>query len=165
MASPVTQPATLHAIRQDNMAVHILRLSLFSRLVNNFLYASHFCHENAMGGKKWVQSSLGFLARKSNEQSARLYSQCKKTLYTKYFWGKDRETRKAEKTSRIDLNSYKTFKNGNNKKKTPLLREMLPVYCKLTLQESDLGLKKNNSCHHFSSFVVYCSRSSCCLAA
>lgn len=66
MASPVTQPATLHAIRQDNMAVHILRLSLFSRLVNNFLYASHFCHENAMGEKKefnppwvsWLQKAM-----------------------------------------------------------------------------------------------------------
>lgn len=66
MASPVTQPATLHAIRQDNMAVHILRLSLFSSLVNNFLYASHFCHENAMGEKNefnppwvsWLQKAL-----------------------------------------------------------------------------------------------------------
>lgn len=66
MASPVTQPATLHAIRQDNMAVHILRLPLFSRLVNNFLYASHFCHENATGGKNefnppwvsWLQKAM-----------------------------------------------------------------------------------------------------------
>lgn len=85
MASPVIQPATLHAIRQDNMAVHILRVSLFSRLVNNFLYASHFCHENAMG-KQSVQSSLGFLATKSNKHSARCYLQCKKTHYIKYFW-------------------------------------------------------------------------------
>lgn len=66
MASPVTQPATLHAIRQDNMAVHILRLSLFSRLVNNFLYASHFCYENGMQEKiefnppwvSWLQKAM-----------------------------------------------------------------------------------------------------------
>lgn len=30
-----------------------------------------------------------------------------------------------------------------------MLREVLPVYYKLTLQESDLGLKKSKSCHHW----------------
>lgn len=129
MASPVTQPATLHAIRQDNMAVHILWLSLFSRLVNNFLYASHFCHEKAMGGKNQFNPPWVSWLQKSNEQSARLYSQCKKTHYTKYFWGKDRETRNAERLHVFTEIHTKPFKNGNKKKKTPLLRVMLPVYC------------------------------------
>lgn len=97
MASPVTQPATLHAIRQDNMAVHILRLSLFSRLVNNFLYASHFCHENAMGGKNefnppWVS----WLQKAMNSQLDFIHN-VKKTQYTKYFWCKERETRNTER--------------------------------------------------------------------
>lgn len=153
MASPVTQPATLHAIRQDNMAVHILRLSLFSRLVNNFLYASHFCHENAMGKKNEFNPPwASWLQKAMNSQLDFIHNV--KRHHTKYFWCKEREIKNTGRFNTFSSINTKPFKNGNNNKKTPLLREVLPVCCKLNLQESDLSLKKNNSCHRFSNFVI-----------
>lgn len=51
MANPEIQPATLHAIRQGNMAVHILRLSFF-RTSKQFSVCIPFFHENTTEEKK-----------------------------------------------------------------------------------------------------------------
>lgn len=85
MANPEIQPATLHAIRQGNMAVHILRLSFF-RTSKQFSVCIPFFHENTTEEKKAVQSSLGFLSTKTNKHSARLYLQCRKKQEIQHFW-------------------------------------------------------------------------------
>lgn len=162
MASPVIQPATLHAIRQGNMAVHIRRLSIF-QTSKQFSVCIPFCHENTTGKQNSsVLPQVSWILKAINTQLDFTFNV--KDIVNKIF--PEGEGSKEHYTQHLCLNSSNIKKNKKNNKKNPsALREMLPVKCDFTLQESDADLIKKDSRYHLSNFIIYVGDLFSCLAA